>query len=968
MTSPFLASPFIQLPIAGDSEMVQVGFEQWTDRARALEEADLATFCRELARDAQGHRLLAGIFANSRFLTSSLLTEIEFARHFFARGPETALSDVLRRVRGPVAREDDQQRLMSQLRVARRQVALGTALCDITGYWALSRVTECLSDFADASLSATVSHLMRAAERRGEIRILDPDLPEEGSGLVIFAMGKHGARELNFSSDIDLFVLFDPGSVEYLGPRSLQEDAVRMIQQLVVIMQEPTADGYVCRVDLRLRPEPSFTPLAITVSAALSYYERRGQDWERAAMIKARPVAGDLAMGHKFLKQIESFVWRKQLDFWALRAIRAIKLQIDKQKGGAHVELAGRNIKLGRGGIREVEFLTQALQLVHGGRDSYLRCPGTVDALTTLGEAGIIEGRVGTDLVESYEFLRQVEHRLQMVDDKQTQTLPASPVELKRIANFLQFEELDEFESHLLEHLRTVEKHFTALFAQMPRVSEPHPLKFRRGRLDVESLKTLNEMGFADQERVSRTIATWTESDYGVFKNKESRGLFGELLIPFLVSLSRMPDPDSAIHSLDRFLQALAVDGRDLFSLLLAHRHLIDLVAEVVCVAPAMAHQLARDPGCLELFAEPRTTAGVLNPRILAAECIGRLRDAEDEGRALQDLHQRVDRLQFGIGIHALRHTCDSMQIGEQLAKVADGIVQGLHHMIVGRSEALTDSQDAELGVVGLGGYGTCELTVHSPYDLLLVHDGTSKQAIHWASRGERLLELLRGALQSDRVRIILIPLDRLSNSDLDLALETLRPSGDGVPAIVGRLSLVGARVIAGSARLTTVIEQQINTYLCREHDLEHLREAVVAMRQTFSRHTPDTSLTDSVVEAYGTADLIVRYLRVASAQQHPELLRGSTRAALTRLAKTEPKIEATAGRLIALHGLFSELLGVLHVALRDESSPKSPAESLKLLLAQAVGAATFKDLEVRIAAARDEMDVLFGRVVESKV
>ena len=258
-------------------------------------------------------------------------------------------------------------------------------------------------------------------------------------------MGKHGARELNYSSDIDLIILYDPVKVDCRAARGLQHSFLRMSRQLVAILHQHTEDGYVFRVDLRLRPDPSSTPIAIPCAAAQSYYATRGELWERAAMIKARPVAGDIALGRRFLSELSPFVWRDPMDFSMIRDLQSIKKRINAHRGSGEIGILGHNIKLGRGGIREIEFFAQTHQLIYGGSDPYLRCQRTVDALTTLTEAGWINDRVADELTEAYEFLRQLEHRLQMVDDQQTQTLPSDAGELRRIAGFMGFEEGDDF-------------------------------------------------------------------------------------------------------------------------------------------------------------------------------------------------------------------------------------------------------------------------------------------------------------------------------------------------------------------------------------------------------------------------------------------------------------------------------------------------------------------------------------------
>ncbi|CAN0565275.1 unnamed protein product, partial [Laminaria digitata] len=278
----------------------------------------------------------------------------------------------------------------------------------------------------------------------------DPEDPEADSGLIILGMGKLGARELNYSSDIDLIILFDQDTVPYTGDGGLQHLFTRFARNLVALMDERTRDGYVFRTDLRLRPDPGATPPAISVIAAEVYYESAGQNWERAAMVKARPVAGDEQAGLAFLDILRPFMWRRSLDFAAIQDIQSIKRQINAHRGGAQIAVGGHNIKLGRGGIREIEFYAQTQQLIWGGRDPDLRVRGTIEAITRLTAAGHVTPAALADLTTAYGFHRRVEHRLQMTDDRQTHELPDDDEGLARVATFLGYETVDAFTGELL--------------------------------------------------------------------------------------------------------------------------------------------------------------------------------------------------------------------------------------------------------------------------------------------------------------------------------------------------------------------------------------------------------------------------------------------------------------------------------------------------------------------------------------
>src|SRR4029077_6090013 len=396
------------------------------------------------------------------YLADLAVREAVSLRAFAASGPdlvvERAMADLAAIV--PATRRD---RVAAGMRRAKRIVALATAIADIGGIWPLERVTAALSDLAEDTLSLAMAHLLRAAHDTGEVRLPDPSDPARSGGFTVLGMGKLGARELNYSSDVDLVLLYDPAAAIYTEATEGHATggfASRIARGLVSLMEARDADGYVFRTDLRLRPDPAVTPPAVAMSAAIAYYESMGQNWERAAMIKARPVAGDLALGAGFLEAIRPFVWRRGLDFAAVADIHAMKRRIDEHKGGALAtaadpvaRIAGHNVKLGEGGIREIEFLAQTLQLVWGGRDPSLRVPTTLGALRLLVRAGHVPRAAARELGAAYGFLRRVEHRLQMTADRQVHELAQKPEDLARFATFMGYADAREFAAELLHHL-----------------------------------------------------------------------------------------------------------------------------------------------------------------------------------------------------------------------------------------------------------------------------------------------------------------------------------------------------------------------------------------------------------------------------------------------------------------------------------------------------------------------------------
>ncbi len=333
-----------------------------------------------------------GIFGNSPYLTRLLMQHPAIARDVAIHGADSAHASLMR-VSGFMVKPNPTitAELMRRLRIAKGKLALLVALADIAEMWTLEQVTGALSDFAERCLSLAIDAiLLRAAHKRGEIKLPHPENPSQDSGIIVLGMGKLGGRELNYSSDIDLILFFEPGRLGYKGRHNEQHFMNKLAHELVQIMQERTADGYVFRTDLRLRPDPASTPPAVTTGAAYYYYESVGQNWERAAMIKARPVAGDYVAGERFLKRILPFMWRRSLDFASINDIHSIKRQMDNA-GSKIIQIKGHNIKLGMGGIREIEFYVQIHQLIWGGRQPSLRTRATCETLAQLVELGLID-------------------------------------------------------------------------------------------------------------------------------------------------------------------------------------------------------------------------------------------------------------------------------------------------------------------------------------------------------------------------------------------------------------------------------------------------------------------------------------------------------------------------------------------------------------------------------------------------
>jgi len=546
-------SAFEALPPPADESPAAIGLERWHEAANDATDATLAEAMGALAEDRAGANLLSSVFGNSPYLTQTCLREPGFVIRLAEQGLDATFAEILDRLNHEVASLAARAGVMAALRVAKRRAALTVALADLAERWELAQITGALSQFAEGALDIVVRHLLTSAAAGGEIA---PDALEQ-SGLIVLGMGKLGARELNYSSDIDLIVLFDGERTGYRGTRGVQSFFTQIAQELVRMMAERTADGYVFRTDLRLRPDPGSTPPAVATRAALTYYESAGQNWERAAFIKARPIAGDRDAALAFLAELRPFLWRKNLDFAAIEDIHSIKRQINAHRGSGRIAVAGHDIKLGRGGIREIEFFAQTQQLIWGGRKPELRRAGTLEALDALAGAGLIGDDARASLTTAYHFLRKLEHRLQMIDDAQTHSVPQDPAALHRVAVLMGFANAALFAEALTAHLSAVEAIYARLFEGAPSLAAPGNLVFTGAEDDPETLKTLRDLGFADPAAIAAIVRNWHHGRYRATRSARARELLTELVPALVAAFGATPNPDSAFMRFDEFLGRL---------------------------------------------------------------------------------------------------------------------------------------------------------------------------------------------------------------------------------------------------------------------------------------------------------------------------------------------------------------------------------------------------------------------------
>ena len=425
---------------------------------------------------------------------------------------------------------------------------------------------------------------------------------------------------------------------------------MRVTQGLSRLLQQRNGDGYVFRVDLRLRPDPASTPVAISITSALHYYEREGRTWERAAMIKARPCAGDRKAGEALVAEIAPFVWRKHLDFAALADVHDMKRQMQTFRGQSEIAVEGHNVKIGRGGIREIEFFAQTQQLIAGGRHPELRVRPTLEALQVLASSNWITFEARDQMSAAYEFLRRVEHRLQMVADEQTHTLPDDIEAVERFARFFGYRDRAAFARDLLGHLNIVQGHYSRLFEGDPTgTARLPPADYSAGPDDPRLIEHLAALGFKKPITVAKTVQQWMVGDLRVFRMESTRNTFVEFVPALIEGLADAEEPDNAVTAFDGFLQALQRGGR-LISLLSQNRELVALVALILGAAPRLGDMLARQPQIMDGLIDPRFFGAMPDQRELSARLAATLRDAHSYEEFLDRLRLFGQESLFLIG------------------------------------------------------------------------------------------------------------------------------------------------------------------------------------------------------------------------------------------------------------------------------------------------------------------------------
>jgi [glutamine synthetase] adenylyltransferase / [glutamine synthetase]-adenylyl-L-tyrosine phosphorylase len=924
-------------------------------------------------------RLIGGIAESAPYLWHLIDTDTARFLRLLSHDPDVQFAGLLAEACRAAASAQTPDMLMRILRRMKAEGALLIALADLGGVWPVERVTCALTDLADTALGAAVRFLLADAGRQGRLSPPDSRHPEVGSGYIVFAMGKMGAYELNFSSDIDLMVFFDPSAAELTADLEPSPFYVRLTRELVKLLQQRTEDGYVFRVDLRLRPDPSSTQIAIPTEAALDYYESRGRNWERAALIKARVCAGDIAAGEKLLRDLSPFVWRKYLDFATIADVHDMKRQIHAYRGHGEIAVEGHNIKLGRGGIREIEFFAQTQQLIAGGRHDELRGRATIPTIATLAADGWIDANARDELTVAYEFLRRLEHRLQMVADEQTHTLPSDPDALQKFARFLGYPSRDDFADELLQQLRMVERHYVGLFEREPAfLASRQNLSFDPPEREGETLDRLAQLGFRRPPAIVETVRGWQASPYPALRGEQARSNLAELVPLIIDQFSRAQNPDSAFTAFDQFLSGLRAGGRFL-SLLRSNPQIIEFVALILAVAPRLADTLAHHPHLIDLLIDPSFFGALPDRERLSNELSHATSGTPRLEEFLDAIRQFGHEHMFLIGARILSGSVSAEQVGDVFARLAEVLVSAVHAKVQADfAEAHGRIAGEQTAILALGRLGAHEMTAASDLDLIVIYDfdqnhpnSDGERALYGAQYFARLTQRLISALTARTNYGVLYPVDM-----------RLRPSGRSGPLATQidgflnyqereawtweHMALTRARVISGPPNFAARVEAIIRKVLCRSRDAAAIAGDVAEMRAAIAKEKGDSDPWDLKYAAGGLVDIefIAQYLQLAHAAVSPDILDTSTARTLEKAERLGFLKSEDAAVLRPAVTLFHNLAQILRLCLPGKFSPASASAGVLDLLARAADLPDFPALQAHVADTQQKVRECFTRIL----
>ena len=917
------------------------------------------------------------VISCSPYLRDRMLLNPDILEELLSSDFDIHATNILRQTISLGLEHTNEAELMGALRKMKSHIAIACALADLGGWWNCEKVTALLSQFADAALNAAIDFILLTAAGKQQFNLAIDKQPQHNCGLIVLAMGKHGAYELNYSSDIDLILFYDEQAAKRVKSSDPTTFFSRVAKQLVKILQERTSDGYVFRVDLRLRPDPSSTPPIMPLEAGLIYYESYGQNWERAAMIKARPAAGDKKAAEGFFAEITPFIWRKYLDYAAIQDVHSIKRQIHAHKGHATIATRGHNIKLGRGGIREIEFFAQTQQLIAGGRIPQLRTVKTIETINILCQQKWIDNQVVADLTMAYWYLRNVEHRLQMVRDEQTHTLPVDEDEFLCIAVMMGYKNSHTFTHELTSMLQLVEKHYSSLFETSPELSTTSGnLVFTGDDEDPQTIETLSAMGYQRPSDIMRIIKGWHFGRYPALTTSQARELLTELTPFLLQEFAHTGRADDTLIAMDRFISGLPA-GIQLFALLKSNPALSQLLTLLLSAAPRLAEIITRRPHVFDGLLDPAFNTTLPDTALLTQRLEQFLYKGANYESILDQARIFAAEQKFLIGVRLINASINGVQAGHAFSDLAQVMIKTMITIVTREFETKHGGvKNGAICVLAMGRLGSRELSAGSDLDLIFLYDHDSGaeysngvKPLPVSQYFTRLTQRLTAAMSAPTAQGVIYELDF-----------RLRPSGNAGPLATHvnsfvryqqqkawtweRQALTRARLIAGDKSMCDRLEVQIADLIARPNESDSLKSDISAMRYRIEKEKGSDNPWDCKNVAGGLTDVdfIAQWVVLETATMPDP----SSRNARSILLSSRGDLigEEDCDLLLAALELYNTVLQLLRSCLDTQMDPADAPQGLIDLLRMATGNTDIAAMTFQLKEYQSKVREIFTRLI----
>ncbi|GJL96758.1 MAG: glutamate-ammonia-ligase adenylyltransferase [Hyphobacterium sp.] len=913
-------------------------------------------------------RFLNCVFANSPYLSRLARSRASMLESLCEQSTDTVLSGLKSAVVAAGLECQSATEFESRLRTLKGDAHLVLALAELAGALDVMNAAKHLSEFADICVRSALAGLVRLGHAEGKFEAFD-NFDNPLPGVFILALGKLGADELNFSSDIDLVAFYDPELLTGAVAENPGKRLPRLIKALAQLLNENTAEGYVFRVDLRLRPDPSATPPILSINGAMNYYESLGQNWERAAYIKARPCAGDEVAARDFLQALRPFIWRRTLDYAAVEDIHSLARQIQAVGDRAKIRPAGHDLKLGKGGIREIEFYAQIPQLVMGGRMREIRVASPYRALDCLAAQSIVDTGVADTLRQNYRFLRQVEHRVQMINDEQTQSLPIDDALRARVARLSECQTLDALDARVESTLRSVHQQFTEQFARGDSLADDlGSLVFTGVEPTRETLETLEALGFKFPDTAWARMNAWLAGKARAVRTTRARQVLTRVAPRLLRAMSATGEPDSAFTRFASFIEGLP-SGVQPLSMLENEPDLARELVAIIGLAPRMATTLAQRPAVIDVMLDARFSMPLKDDgpddqfdrmQFQMSEALD-AEDAMDRGRRL------VREERFRIGAQLLLGRASAADAGKAFGHVADVAIAAMADIALQQMQERHGPPPGEFAVLGLGKLGSYELAADSDLDLMVIYNPENSETDDAPAYFARLTQRLVSALSSPTAE------GTMYETDMQL-----RPSGKAGPVAVRlssfgeyyresawtweRMALTRARVIVGSDDLARLIEADIASALTHPVAADRIVDDVLDMRRRLERERQAKGAWDVKLRPGGILDIefIAQAGQLLLAQKAPYRHEANTVAQIAMLAKCELINADEAEQLSDTMQLWLSLSQIIRTAHGSGFDAGAASNAFAQRLSELAGCRDMDELASHIARQAERVRVTF--------